>query len=112
MSMFDAVLDGDLNGDPSLDHVSIDTGAGLIQGLQVHYQSIVDCNSRVTSVEALVRLRVGAHQVSAETVVRHFRRRGMLEALGKAVHQLAIQEFAEGLGLLARVPTLHLNVSA
>lgn len=112
MSMFDAVLDGDLNGDPSLDHVPIDTGAGLIQGLQVHYQSIVDCNSRVASVEALVRLRIGAHQVSAEAVVRHFRRRGMLDALGKAVHQLAIQEFAEGLGLLAGVPTLHLNVSA
>lgn len=112
MSMFDTALNGDCSGDQSLAHVSIDAEAGVIQGLQVHYQSIVDCNSRVTFVEALVRLRVGAHHVSAETVVRHFRRRGMLDALGKAVHQLAIQEFAKGLGVLASVPTLHLNVSA
>ena len=113
MTMFDNSQDEGPNFvDPSLEHICIDPDAGLVAGLQVHYQTIVDCNEAVLSVEALVRLHVGARQINAEAVVRHFRRRGMLWALGKAVHQLAIREFAQGVGLLAGIPALHLNVSA
>lgn len=112
MTLFDSSLDQGLDVDPSLEQINIDPDAGLVAGLQVHYQTIFDCNGGVLAAEALVRLHVGARQVSADAVVRHFRQRGMLGALGKAVHQLAIREYAQGIGLLAGVPALHLNVSA